>query len=136
MLRTLIVEDDFVSRKILQALLSPFGPCDIAVNGDEALTAFAMATRAEEPYHLVCLDIGMPGRDGNQVLAEIRALEETQGIQGLDRTKVIMTTGSADPKDVRTAFRSECDAYLLKPIEKPKLMEHLKDLGLLDAMFR
>ena len=58
------------------------------------------------------------------------------GIQGLDRVRVIMTTGSSDPKDVRTAFRSECDAYLLKPIEKAKLMEHLKELGMMDLMFR
>ena len=136
MMRTLIVEDDFVSRKILHALLAPFGPCDIAVNGAEALMAYKLALRAGEPYHLVCLDIAMPGMDGHQVLSEVRTLEENQGIQGLERTKVIMTTASSDPRDVRTAFRSECDAYLVKPIHKPKLMEHLKDLGLLDAMFQ
>ena len=135
MLRTLIVEDDFVSRKILQALMAPFGPCDIAVNGPEAMTAFQLANQAGEPYHLICLDITMPGMDGHHVLAQIRTMEELKGIQGLDRTKVIMTTASTDPKDVRSAFRSECDAYLVKPIQKPKLMEHLKELGLLDMMF-
>ena len=136
MLRTLIVEDDFVSRKILQALLAPFGPSDVAVNGHEALDAFKLAVRSSEPYHLICLDIAMPGLDGHQVLAEIRSQEENLGIQGLDRVRVIMTTGSSDPKDVRTAFRSECDAYLVKPIQKPKLMEHLKELGMLELMFR
>ena len=136
MLRTLIVEDDFISRKILHALLAPFGLCDIAVNGPEALTAFTSAFASREPYHLICLDITMPGMDGHQVLAEIRTIEANLGIEGLDRTKVIMTTASADPKDVRSAFRSECDAYLVKPIQKPKLMEHLKELGLLDVMFQ
>ena len=136
MLRTLIVEDDFVSRKILQALLAPFGPCDIAVNGLEALEAFTMAVRSADPYNLICLDIAMPGLDGHQVLTQIRGKEEMLGIQGLDRARVIMTTGSSDPKDVRTAFRSECDAYLLQPIEKAKLMEHLKELGMMDLMFR
>ena len=136
MLRTLIVEDDFVSRKILQALLAPFGPCDVAVNGPEALMAYKLAVRADEPYHLICLDINMPGKDGHQVLAELRTFEENRGIQGLERTRVIMTTASSDPRDVRAAFRSECDAYLVKPLDKAKLMEHLKDLGMMDLMFR
>jgi len=135
MLRTLIVEDDFTSRKILQALLAPFGLCDIAVNGAEALQAFRAALKAGEPYHLVCLDITMPGMDGHRVLAEVRDLEARQGIEGLERTKVIMTTASSDPKDVRSAFHSECDAYMVKPIQRAKLMDHLRELELLDAMF-
>jgi len=136
MLRTLIVEDDFISRKVLHALLAPFGLCDIAVNGAEAITAFSKAIRSSEPYHLICLDITMPGMDGHEVLAELRSIEASLGILGLERTKVIMATASSDPKDVRSAFRSECDAYMVKPIQKPKLMEHLKELGLLDLMFQ
>ena len=133
MLRTLIVEDDFVGRKILHALLSPFGVCDVAVNGEEALEAFTLALRAREPYHLICLDINMPGINGHDVLAEIRSMEDSLAIQ--DRTKVIMTTGSSDPKDVRSAFRGECDAYLIKPIEKGKLLDQLRDMGLQSVIF-
>jgi two-component system, chemotaxis family, chemotaxis protein CheY len=133
MLRTLIVEDDFVSRKILQALLAPYGLSDIAVNGPEALTAFKMAVGSGQPYHLVCLDIAMPGMDGHQVLAELRTFETDLGIQGLDRARVIMTTASRDPRDVRSAFRSECDAYLLKPIQEAQLLEHLQELHLTGA---
>lgn len=134
MLRTLVVEDDFVSRKILQALLTPFGPCDIAVNGAEAVIAFQLAIQAEEPYHLICMDITMPGMNGNETLVQIRSIEEQMGLKGLDRTRVIMTTGSTDPKDVRSAFRSECDAYLVKPIQKPRLMDQLMELGLFAVM--
>ena len=75
----------------------------------------------------------MPGMSGHKVLAELRSMEESLGIQGLDRTKVIMTTESADPKDIRSAFRCECDAYLIKPIQQQKLMEHLKEMALLDG---
>ena len=127
MLRTLIIEDDFTSRSLLHALLAPFGPSDIAVNGLEALTAFKAAIGAREPYHLICLDINMPDMDGHQVLAELRAIEERAEIQGLDRAKVIMTTASSDPRDVRSAFHSECDAYLVKPIHKADLMKYLKN---------
>ena len=132
MLRTLIVEDEFTSRKILQAYLAPFGPCDIAVNGEEAIEAFGAALHAGEGYHMVCLDIGMPGMDGHQVCARIRSIEESIGLQGLDRTKVIMTSASSDRGDIRSAFRMECDAYLIKPIDREKLVAQMRELGLIE----
>ena len=36
-MKTLIVEDDFVSRRLLQAILSPYGRCEVATNGKEAV---------------------------------------------------------------------------------------------------
>ena len=45
-MRTLIVEDDFASRLLLQTFLSRYGECHIAVNGKEAVAAFRAARRA------------------------------------------------------------------------------------------
>jgi two-component system chemotaxis response regulator CheY len=42
-MRTLIVEDDFTSRLLLQSFLSEYGECHIAVNGREAVAAFRTA---------------------------------------------------------------------------------------------
>ena len=42
-MRILIVEDDFLSRRILTKLLAPFGDCEVAVNGLEAIVAFTDA---------------------------------------------------------------------------------------------
>jgi two-component system chemotaxis response regulator CheY len=130
-LQTLIVEDDFLSRKVLHHMLSPLGTADIAVNGAEAVEVFARALSSGEPYNLVCLDIHMPGGvDGHKVLEEIRSIENSAGLQGLDRARVVMTTSSADRRDILSAFRSECDAYLIKPIDRAKLMDQLEALGL------
>ena len=52
-MRFLIVEDDFISRRLMQKLLSPYGDCDIAVNGAEAVTAFRGALQEKEPYDLI-----------------------------------------------------------------------------------
>ena len=134
MLRTLIVEDEFTSRKILQAYLRPFGLCDVAVNGDEAIEAFGAALHQGEGYHMVCLDIGMPGMDGHEVCARIRSIEEAIGLKGLDRTKVIMVSASSDRSDIRSAFRLECDAYLIKPIDRDKLFQQMQELELIDAI--
>lgn len=38
-MRALIVEDDFVSRKILKEFLDPVAECDIAIDGKEAVCA-------------------------------------------------------------------------------------------------
>jgi len=51
--RCLIVEDDFISRKILRELLLPHFDTEIAVNGEEAVTAFKLAHEAKEPYDMI-----------------------------------------------------------------------------------
>ncbi len=130
-MRILIAEDDFTSRRILQKLLSPYGMCDIAVNGKEAVDAFRLAWAEEAPYELVCLDIMMPCLDGSQVLADIRSFEKERGIEGLKGTKIIMTTALDDFTNIMTAFRGQCDSYLVKPIVKAKLIGTLERLDLL-----
>jgi two-component system, chemotaxis family, chemotaxis protein CheY len=130
-MKTLIVEDDFTSRKLLQEILKHYGQGDIAVNGVEAVDAMSIALEAEKPYDLICLDIMMPEMDGHSALREIRMLEEIRGIPPSKRTKIIMTTALASMKDVMAAYHGMCDAYLLKPIEKAKFLQELRNLNLI-----
>ena len=46
-MRVLLVEDEFTSRVLLKEILSPYGECDIAVDGLEAIHAFLLAWREE-----------------------------------------------------------------------------------------
>ena len=117
-MKCLIVEDEFTSRKLLQVYLSDYGNCFVAVNGHEAVEAFREALEENEPYDLICLDIMMPEMDGHETLKAIRRIESEHGIAGLDGVKVIMTTALEDSKDVMGAFKSGCEAYLVKPVEK------------------
>jgi len=128
-MKILIVEDDFTSRKLLQNLLKSYGDCDVAVNGQEALDAFEVASAANEAYRLVCLDIMMPVMNGQETLKEIRSREKVAGIKGLDGVKVVMTTAMDDAENVMSAFDSQCEGYLVKPIDKSKLEELLASLG-------
>jgi two-component system chemotaxis response regulator CheY len=130
-MRTLIVEDDFTSRLLMQAMLSPYGECHIAVNGREAIHAFHFASVEGRPYNLVCLDVMMPEMDGHDVLKAIRAAEEARGIMVGDGTKIIMTTALTAKNHVFDAFREMCDGYLLKPIDKTKLLSQLTSLELI-----
>ena len=129
-MKVLIVEDDFTSRILLQKLLSPYGECHIAVNGKEAVFAFREALEAGHPYDLVCLDIMMPEVDGHAALKEIRSLEEAWDIVSTHGAKIIMTTALGDIKNVAGAYHGLCDGYLVKPIDKAKLIGVLDELKL------
>lgn len=71
----------------------------------------------------------MPHMNGHEALTAIREIEAAQGIAGLDGIKVIMTTSTKESVDVWGAFREGCEAYLVKPIEKRKLLEEIEKLG-------
>ncbi len=131
-MKILVVEDDFTSWKLMQHLLRSYGECDIAVNGREALEAFAASMDSCEPYDLVCLDIMMPEMDGQAVLKEIRRIEERNGVQGLHGTKAVMITSLSYPANILEAFREQCDGYLVKPIDSETLESQLRNLGLIN----
>ncbi|GAB6095625.1 response regulator [Desulfatiferula olefinivorans] len=130
-MKTLIVEDDFTSRLLLQELLKSYGDSHIAVNGKEAVDAVRLALQTDEPYDLICLDIMMPEMDGQEALRQIREQEEAKGILSSHGSKIVMTTTHKDMKNLSDAFSSLCDAYLIKPIEKAKLIEELRKLELI-----
>lgn len=129
-MKTLIVEDDFTSRLLLQELLKSYGPCHCAVNGKEAVKAARTALEAHEPYNLICLDIMMPEMDGQEALRQIREQEEARGILAPSRAKIIMTTALADRDNVIEAARNHCDGFLVKPIQKERLLGELRKLKL------
>ncbi|HDR04353.1 MAG TPA: response regulator [Candidatus Marinimicrobia bacterium] len=125
-MKTLIVEDDFTSRVVLQELLQPYGEVHIAVNGNEALYAFENGT-----YDLICLDINMPEKDGHQVLEEIRRIEDEKGVRQGNGVKIMMITSLKDGKNVMKAFRNLCDCYLPKPFSKTQLQTYIQELKLI-----
>lgn len=124
--RVLLVEDDFVSRLMLQTFLSRYGDCHIAVNGKEAVEAFQIALDQGQKYDMVCMDIMMPEMDGREAVRQIRALEEAHGILSSSGAKIVMTTAVEDIKEVIQCFQQLCDAYLMKPIDLGQLLSLMK----------
>lgn len=125
-LRSLLVEDDFASRLVLQSFLSRYGECHVAVNGKEAVGAFGAALSSGKGYDLICMDIMMPVMDGSDAVKHIRALEETRGIVSTCGVKVIMTTTVDEFKYVARCFRELCDGYMLKPIDLGRLLAEMR----------
>ncbi len=131
-MKILIAEDDLASRKFLQKLLSPYGQCDVVVDGLETIDAVLLALKDEEPYDLICLDIMMPKVDGVKALKTIRQLERQKGIIPEKQAKIIMTTALAETEFVKSAFDYGCEGYAAKPIDAQKFLQVLKKLGLID----
>jgi len=130
-MKTLIVEDDFTSRVLLQEILKGYGTSHIAVNGREAIAAVHMALEANEPYDLICLDVMMPEMDGHAALREIRGLEKSKGASLQKTARIIMTTSVSDKEKVLEAINAQCDYYLVKPVQKKILIRELQRLRLI-----
>jgi two-component system chemotaxis response regulator CheY len=131
-MKSLVVEDDFTSSLLMEEILKKHGPCHTAQDGRMALESVRAALESGEPFDLITLDIMMPELDGQQALQQIRALEEAQGALSSSGAKIIMTTALSDPKNVVEALSGMADAYLVKPIDKARLLEELRKMKLIE----
>lgn len=129
-MRLLVVEDEFVGRRVLTRLLEPYGRVEVAVDGVEAIEAVKASLEEGEPYALICLDVMMPRLDGHGTLQQIRALEQERGLRLGRGAKIIMVSGLQDKETVLASFRGSGDAFLVKPVDPVKLVETLERLGL------
>lgn len=130
-MRSLIVEDDKVSTRILSRVLTRYGECDQVIDGLEAVDAFLLSHKEKKPYDLICLDIMIPKLDGVKVLKAIRELETQKGILPKRRVKVVLITALAETNKVRDAFEIGCDGYFCKPVDLEAFIKLLSDLKLL-----
>lgn len=131
-MKTLIAEDEFINRKLISRLMSSYGDVDVTVDGEEVVNAFTLALDEGEPYDLLCLDIMMPVKDGLTALKEVRKIEEDRGISiGNGGVKIMMTTALSDSKHILGAFRDGCEAYIVKPLTRDKILVELQKLDLI-----
>lgn len=133
-LKILIVEDEFISRLLLREMLSPFGECHEAANGNEALSVLMDSFESPLDYFdLVCLDIMLPGLNGHELLQYIRKIEEEKGIVGEKIAKVMMVSSLSDTENIVQALVvGKCQAYITKPITRGRVEEQLRYLHLIN----
>lgn len=125
-MRTLVVDDDLISRCFLEEVLRLYGDTDSVTNGADALRIFL-----KKKFDLICLDLSMPQLDGHEVLTYIRAYERMSGVTQSDRVKVLITSGTNDPQNLLQAFHESADGYLAKPFNIDNLIAYLGDFKLI-----
>ena len=129
-MKILIVDDEDISRKILEKKLEHLGICVSVNNAKEALVKFATAIQEEAPFDLITLDISMPGMDGAKVLENMRSHERGKGITRAEQSRIIMVTSRMNVSTIKECIRLGCSGYLTKPVSDHQLMETLTKAGL------
>ena len=132
-MRILIVDDDVDCSRLISSYLTPFGECEVAVNGHDAIESVRLAFEEEHPYDLICLDIMMPSLDGQGALKKIRDIEKEKGICVGEGAKIIMITALDDDDQILVSFLRLCDSYLTKPFQKEDLFEKLREIELISV---
>ena len=108
----LIVDDSPLMLKTLKEYLHEDYDVATAVSGRVALKFLE-----RKKTDLILLDYEMPEENGPAVLEKLRANEETKDIP------VIFLTGVSDRQKIKEALALRPQSYLLKPIEREKLIE-------------
>jgi two-component system, chemotaxis family, chemotaxis protein CheY len=131
-MKSLIVEDDTTSSKLLEKMISRYGSFDVVDNGKKAIDQFRQAHESNSPYDLILMDIMMPETNGLLSTLAIRELEAHMNISQALRVKVIMITALDDPRTVmKSLYESDANSYLVKPITLQKLEDELRTLKLI-----
>ncbi|CAI5491402.1 unnamed protein product [Closterium sp. Naga37s-1] len=93
-----VVDDNLINRRVAASTLARYGAeVALAESGEAALRLL----QARHSFRLVLMDLHMPGLDGFQTTARLRAFEaatqmarEEQGEQGLQRMPVVVESGA------------------------------------------
>lgn len=117
-LRILVVEDSLALRASMAALFESHGHlADFAADGRSGLR-LALA----QPPDVLVLDLGLPGLDGLQVCARLRA-------QADRHVPVLMLTARDTLADKLDGFGAGADDYLVKPFAAEELLARCLALG-------
>ena len=120
-LRTLIVDDSAVMRKIVERALRQagvsVGEVIEAANGSQALDVL----RAQK-IDLVLSDINMPVMDGLEFIRHLQTVENARGVP------VLMITSEASESRVAEAVACGARGYIRKPFTPEQMKRHVLPL--------
>lgn len=112
-LRILVVDDDLLTRRMMQVLLGREGHrVDVAANGLEAFDVVKF-----QRYDIVFMDLLMPIMDGLEASRRIREWET-----GAQHTFIVALTAAYLPEEGHRLFDAGIDNYIPKPFE----LEHIE----------
>jgi DNA-binding NtrC family response regulator len=121
----LIVDDDPVQRRLLDAMLKRFGYDVQSADNGEAALALLGAPEGER-FSAIVLDLNMPGLDGMGVLAALRE----RGIE----IPVIVQTANGSIETVVAAMRAGAVDFVVKPVGAERLQVSLHNALKLGAL--
>ena len=123
-LRTLIVDDSSVMRKIVERSLRQAG-LDLLVVHEAGSGTEGLDLLKSNQVDLILSDINMPSMDGLEFLRQIRAQNLAPGVP------VVMITTESSEEHVKQAILAGAQGYIRKPFTAEQVKERV--LPLLNA---
>lgn len=111
--KTIIIDDDIKLQELLKEYLEEYGFQVISMMDGEGVVN---AIQREKP-DIIVLDIMLPGKDGFDILKEVRASSSVP---------VIMLTARGDDTDRIVGLELGADDYLTKPFNPRELLARMK----------
>jgi DNA-binding NtrC family response regulator len=111
----LVVDDDMGILTSMSIVLHLAGFTNVRTCQDSTVVHRLLRS---ETFSLVLLDLNMPHVTGHQILREAAALE--------DAPPLVVMTGSTDPLDFARAAEAGMSDFLLKPVERDRLIETVR----------
>ena len=106
----LIVDDEFAVRESFRMILKYHYRIYTAPGGDEALRLMR-----EQKFHLITLDLNMPGLSGIETLREIRKIDP--------EIPVVIITGFGTRQDLKEANVYGVKDFISKPFNTSQIVE-------------
>src|ERR1043166_1411189 len=124
----LVLDDDFMSRRVLGRLLSAAGyNCRVCKDGAEALDSIF-----HKPPSVLLLDFDMPGPNGAEVLRRLRSDEDP----AIAQIPAIMLTAHGSEQSEVSCLQAGADDFVTKPVNSAVLRARIETQLRLRSMRR
>ena len=115
-MKVLLIEDEAkISSYVTKALVRAGHTVNAITDGQAGLIA-----ATSDPYDIIILDLGLPGRDGLEILGAVRERSIS--------TPVLILTARGDVKDRIAGLNRGADDYLAKPFSMEELLARVNVL--------
>jgi signal transduction histidine kinase/CheY-like chemotaxis protein len=115
-LKVLIVDDNATNRRILEEMLRTWGLRPTSAQSASAAWSI-LSGNAGEPFSLLITDVMMPGKDGFELVSDVRANE------ALAHTPVIMLESGGRRGDAARRRELGIAGHLIKPVRESDLLQ-------------
>lgn len=112
----LIVDDDAISRLLLESILHPHFLCKTAQSGDDAI-----AQCESQLPDLILLDMNMPDVDGLAVCSKLKKQARTRNIP------IIFVTSTMDVESENACWEVGASDFVMKPVNASTLTHRVKN---------
>jgi len=119
--RTLIVDDSSVMRKIVERALRQAG-LDLLVVHEAGSGTEGLELLRAKPVDLILSDINMPAMDGLEFLRQVRAQNLAPGVP------VVMITTESSEEHVKQAIQDGAQGYIRKPFTAEQVKQRVLPL--------